>query len=62
MWKDSRAIHQDLSSGNIYYNDKNGSGRPGDLEFVTFYTDDVVSKGNSHSLSIRTVKPSLFLP
>ncbi|KAF4564534.1 hypothetical protein EYR36_002471 [Pleurotus pulmonarius] len=53
MWKDSKAIHRDLSSGNVYYDDKNGCGRLGDLEFVTFYTDDAVSKGNSHSLSIK---------
>ncbi|KAJ8693757.1 hypothetical protein PTI98_008723 [Pleurotus ostreatus] len=54
MWKGLKAIHRDPSSGNVYYDDKNGSGRLGDLEFVTFYTDDAVSKGNSYSSSIKT--------
>ena len=62
MWRGLKAIHRDLSSGNVFYDNKNRSGRLGDLEFVTFYTDDAVYKENSHSLSIKTVKPSLFLP
>ncbi|KAF4583310.1 hypothetical protein EYR38_002059 [Pleurotus pulmonarius] len=54
MWRGLKAIHRDLSSGNIFYDNKNRSGRLGDLEFVTFYTDDAVYKENSHSLSIKT--------
>ncbi|KAG9221896.1 hypothetical protein CCMSSC00406_0005721 [Pleurotus cornucopiae] len=42
MWEGSKAIHRDLSSGNVYYDDTTNSGRLGDLEFVTFYTDDAL--------------------